>query len=284
MQTFFNQATLTYNDTVVTSNTVQGELIEVLSAVKTSVTETYGRGETVTYIISIVNTGTAAYTGLTVTDNLGEYDFNGTQLTPLDYVEDSVKYYVNGVLRPSPAVTAGPPLEITGISVPADGNAIIVYSATVNQFAPPAENSTIINEIVIDGENISEPIIAQETITAEDEILLSITKGLSPATVSENGQLTYTFVIQNFGTQPAVATDNAVVTDTFNPILDLIGVTYNGETWTEGTNYTYNEATGEFATLPGQITVPAATFTQNTETGEWVVNPRTVTIVVTGTV
>lgn len=284
MQTFFNQATLTYNDTVTTSNIVQGELVEVLSAVKTAVSETYDRGDTVTYIISIVNTGTVAYTGLTITDNLGEYSFNDAELIPLEYVEDSVKYYVNGTLQPSPAVTAGPPLEITGINVPAGGNAIIVYSATVNQFAPLGENSTIVNEVTIDGGGLSEPIVAQETITAADEIMLSITKGISPTTVAENGQLTYTFVIQNFGSQPAVATDNAVITDTFNPILDPITVTYEGEIWTEGTNYTYNETTGEFETLPGQITVPAATYTQNPATGAWVVTPGTVTLIVTGTV
>lgn len=67
-------------------------------------------------------------------------------------------------------------------------------------------------------------------------VMLSITKGINLATVAENGQLTYTFVIQHFGSQPAVATDNAVVTDTFNPILNPITVTYEGEIRTEGTN------------------------------------------------
>lgn len=114
--------------------------------------------------------------------------------------------------------------------------------------------------------------------------MLSITKGINLATVAENGQLTYTFVIQNFGSQPAVATDNAVVTDTFNPILNPITVTYEGEIRTEGTNYTYNETTGEFETLPGQITVPAATYTRNPATGAWIVTPGTVTLTVTGTV
>lgn len=284
MQTFFNQATLTYNGTVTTSNIVQGELIEVLSAVKTSVTETYDRGETITYVVSLVNTGTAPYTGLTITDNLGEYDFNNTQLTPLDYVEGSVKYYVNGILQAAPAVTDGPPLEITGITVPAGGNAIVIYSVTVNQFAPLGTDSTIVNEATISGEGLTTPIVAEETIDAADEVMLSITKSLSPSTVAENGQLTYTFVIRNFGSEPAVATDNAVVTDTFNPILDPITVTYEGTTWTEGVNYTYNEASGLFATLPGQITVPAATFTQDPATGAWVINPGTVTLVVTGTV
>lgn len=51
----------------------------------------------------------------------------------------------------------------------------------------------------------------------------------------------------------------------------------------EGTNYTYNAATGVFTTLAGQITVPAATFTQNTD-GTFTVTPGTATLVITGTV
>lgn len=76
---------------------------------------------------------------------------------------------------------------------------------------------------------------------------------------------------------------NVVVTDTFAPILRNIAVTYNGTAWTEGTNYTYNAATGVFTTLAGQITVPAASFTQNTD-GTFTVTPGTATLVITGTV
>ena len=41
MPTFFNQATLTFNDTVINSNITTGELLEVLSVTKTAVTDTY---------------------------------------------------------------------------------------------------------------------------------------------------------------------------------------------------------------------------------------------------
>jgi len=112
---------------------------------------------------------------------------------------------------------------------------------------------------------------------------LTISKSLSPLTVSENGQLTYTFVIQNTGNTPALLSDNAAITDTFDPILSDLTVTFNGEAWTEPDDYTYNEATGLFATVPGRITVPAATFTQN-ESGAWVITPGTATLTVTGTV
>lgn len=74
------------------------------------------------------------------------------------------------------------------------------------------------------------------------------------------------------------------MTDTFDPILSNISVTYNGAAWTTPANYTYNEATGVFATVPGQIVVPAASYVQDTVTGAWRTIPATVTLRVTGVV
>lgn len=284
MAIFFNQATLSYNDVVTNSNIVSGEIVESLTAAKTAVSETYSAGDTVTYVISIVNTGTAAFTGITVTDDLGAYQAGAGDVVPLTYVNDTARVFVNGVLQASPAVTAGPPLVISGITIPAGGNAVIVYSADINSFAPLAEGSTILNTAEITGTGITTPITVAETITAAAAPQLTITKSLSPETVTENGEITYTFTIQNYGSRAVIATDNAVVTDNFDPVLDISSVTFNGVTWTEPANYTYNEATGAFATVAGQITVPAATYTQDPATGEWLVQPATVVLRVTGTI
>ena len=113
---------------------------------------------------------------------------------------------------------------------------------------------------------------------------MAITKALSPATVVDNGTLTYTFTISNTGNTAAVATDNVIVTDTFDPILTIQSVTLNGETLTEGVDYTYVEATGAFATVAGRITVPAATYTQDPTTGRIIVEPGVAVLTVTGTV
>lgn len=284
MAIFFNQATLSYNDVVTNSNIVSGEIVESLTAAKTAVSETYSAGDTVTYVISIVNTGTAAFSGVTVTDDLGAYQAGAGDVVPLTYVNDTARVFVNGVLQAAPAVTAGPPLVISGITIPAGGNAVIVYSADINSFAPLAEGSTILNTAEITGTGITTPIAVAETITAAAAPQLTITKSLSPETVTENGEITYTFTIQNYGSRAVVATDNAVVTDNFDPVLDISSVTFNGVTWTEPANYTYNEATGAFATVAGQITVPAATYTQDPATGEWLVQPATVVLRVTGTI
>ena len=69
MAAFYNQATLSYNGNTTTSNITTGEILEVLSATKTALRDTYNANERVTYIISILNSGNTAFTGLTVTDN-----------------------------------------------------------------------------------------------------------------------------------------------------------------------------------------------------------------------
>ena len=127
------------------------------------------------------------------------------------------------------------------------------------------------------------PLTAQATLAAAQRADLTVSKAICPATVTESGQLTYTFVLQNFGNTAATAGDNVILTDTFDPALTGLTVTYNGDAWTEGDNYTYDAATGTFATIAGQITVPAATYTQETD-GTYTVTPGTTTVTVTGTV
>ena len=283
MATFYNQATLTYNNTIINSNITTGELEEVLSITKTAVLDTYTQGDEITYVINIRNTGTLPYNDLTVTDDLGTYTSGTLTLTPLTYAAGSATYFVNGVLQPAPTVTAGSPLTVSGINVPAGGVATVLYAAQLNQFAPLGVGDTVTNTAALSGGGIT-PISATETITAAEEADLTITKSLNPTVVTENGQITYTFVIQNTGNTAVIATDNATVTDTFDPVLSNIAVTFNGVSWATPTNYTYNTVTGQFATNAGQITVPAATYTQDPTTGATIIQPGVSILTVTGTV
>lgn len=283
MATFYNQATLNYNNTTTTSNITTGEIVDSLTATKTALVPTYTSGDNVTYVISIVNSGTTDYTGLTVTDNLGAYTYNTSTVYPLTYTPDSIRYYINGALQATPTIGATRPLTLTGISVPAGGNTTIVYETTANTFAPPAAASTITNTVTITGTGLTEPVTATETVTVLAAPMLNISKSLSPTTINGNGQITYTFIIQNMGNTAAAATDNATIIDTFTPALSNITVTYNGDTMPVTTFYTYDETTGLFQTVPGQITVPAATFTQSTA-GEYTVTPGIATVTVTGTI
>lgn len=277
-------ATLTYTGGTVNSNVVTGELREVLTAVKTAVRETYGPGGTVTYVVSLTNSGITALTGLTLSDNLGGYAFGDTTLYPLAYAPGSVRYYANGVLQADPTVNAGPPMTVTGIAVPAGGSALVIYETAVTRYAPLAQESTITNTVTVTGGGLAAPVTAEETVGTVSGPRLSITKGLSPTVVAENGRITYTFTIQNSGNTAVTAADDVVLRDTFDPILRELAVTFNGAAWTAGTQYTYDAAAGLFATTAGQITVPAATYTQDAVTGAWTVTPGVSTLTVTGTV
>lgn len=283
MARFTNYATLSYSGGTTDSNTVTGELLETLSVTKTAVSDVYTSGGSVTYALSLVNSGTAALSNLTITDDLGGYTFNDGLVYPLSYTAGSVRYYANGVLQTAPTVTAGPPLVITGISVPAGGNAILVYETTVTGYAPLGTEAEITNTATVSGDALSTAVTASASVGRAARAELTISKAISPSSVTENGQLTYTFTIENAGSVAAEAGDQVVMTDTFAPILKSIAVTFNGTAWTEGTQYTYSETTGIFTTTAGQITVPAATYTQNTD-GLWTVDPGVVTLVISGTV
>ena len=219
-----------------------------------------------------------------VTDNLGGYDFNGTTVYPLTYQDGSAALFTNGVPQAAPTVAAGPPLVFSDISVPAGGDVVIVYQAQANNYANPAVGGTIDNTVTITGDGLSAPITAIETVDANAEPVLAISKSITPAQVVDNDRVTYTFIIQNSGNQPVVATDNAAITDTFDPILTALTVTFNGTAWAQGVQYNYNEATGLFTTVPGQILVPAATYTQDPVTGAYTATPGIATLVVTGTI
>ena len=284
MALFTNKATLSYNGNITNSNIVTGQLLEVISATKTAIMSDYLANDDITYVINIVNSGATAITGLTVTDNLGSYTSGLNQLVPLTYITGSIHYFINGVLQAAPTIVGGPPLVISGINIPANGNALIVYKANVNQYAPLDTASTIVNEAEITGSVLSAPVSIDETITIREVPVLTISKSLSPTTVTENGQLTYTFTIENSGNTEALVTDNIIITDTFNPILNPISVSLNGTAWSDPINYTYDPLTGLFTTVSGQITVPAATYTQDPINGNWIVNPGVSTLVVTGTV
>lgn len=281
MPLFTNQATLSFNNTVTNSNIVIGNLIEALNVTKNAIVDTYARGENIAYVVTVVNSGNVAYNDLTLVDDLGAYQFGTLTLVPLTYAEGSLHYYLDGVLQPDPVITVDGGITVSGINVPAGSSALFVYEAEANGFAPLGEGDSITNTVTVNGEAVTETVTASAVVTPLTEPILSISKAISPNTVSENGMITYTFVIQNVGNTATVETDDLIVTDTFDPILRNITVTYNDAVLTSGTDYTY--VNGVFTTVNGVISVPAATYTQN-EDGTWVIDPGVSVITVSGTV
>lgn len=284
MASFTNQATLRYNGLTVSSNTVTGQMISPLNLTKTAGADVYAPGDTVSYVISLVNDGSTTYDDLTLTDDLGGYEIGTGTAYPLSYVADSVRYFINGVLQSAPSVTPGGPLVITGLSVPAGGNAMLVYETEVTAAAPLTAGSVITNTATVTGPGLNTPLQTTAEITVQTGAELTIVKSLFPATVAENGQLTYTFLIQNYGNEAAEAAAGITVSDLFDPILKDITVALDGRSLALTTDYTYAQATGQFDTVSGVITVPAATYAQTASTGDWIVTPGEATLTVTGTV
>ena len=283
MAVFTNFATLSYKGGTRNSNTVTGEIMETVSVQKTAVSTGYGAGDTLSYAVSLVNAGPVDVSGLSVTDDLGAYELDCTTLYPLSYVDGTARLIVNGALQPAPTVTAGPPLVFSGIAIPAGGSAVLVYEADVTGFAPLAPDSEITNTVTVTGGGVSVPLTASATVESLDGAELFISKALSPCVVPANGEITYSFELTNTGNTEAGAADEVVVSDDFDPILSDISVSFNGAAWTRAVQYSYDEATGAFATLPGQITVPAASYTRNAD-GTWTVEPGTATLTVSGTI
>ena len=277
MLTFTNQAALSYRNRVRYSNLTTGQIADALSLSKTALTPTYEPDGDVTYVVRLDNNGTAALTDLTLTDDLGGYAFDGGTLYPLAYVANSLRFYVNGVEQTAPTVTPGAPLTVSGVTVPAGGNALIA-------FASPEAGGSIVNTVTASGAGLTAPVTASATVTAANEPELTIAKSLTPETVGADRQITYTFTIENEGNAATAAEDDLVVTDTFVPALTGIAVTLNGATLAQPGNYTYDEGTGAFATVPGALSVPAAAFTQDPVIGVWTTEPGEAVLAVTGTI
>ncbi len=283
MPTFQNYATVSYLGQTAVSNLVTGEITASLQMTKTAAADTYEQGGRVTYAVSILNSGGSDLSGLTLSDDLGVYPFGEQTLTPLDYVAGSAQLYINGELQSAPTVTAGPPLRITDLSVPADGNAIILYTAEANEYAPLLADSKITNTATLSGAGITGGLTATEDVLPEYAVKLGIVKSVQPTTVRENGVIAYSFRIMNLGGLPAEADGNVSVSDTFDPILKDITVTLNGQSL-NAAQYNYNTVSGEFSTVSGVITVPAASFAQDPVSGVWTQNPGETVLTVSGRV
>lgn len=278
MAIFYNQATLIHNGQITNSNTTSAEIQNALAITKTAIIDEYSENGNLAYLVSITNNRSTAITDATLTDNLGAYEYGGGVLVPLEYVPESLLYFVNG--SPETGAVAsivGGMLEISGINLPQGSNAQLIYSVRTNGFAPLDAGSQITNTAAL-GE-----LTATASVPVREESELTITKFVNPDSISASGEITYTFIIQNTGNAAAVATDDVRITDTFNPALNITEVVFNGEVWSENTNYAYNPQTGEFATENGQITVAAATFTR-TENGAVITTPGVSVLTVRGTV
>ena len=277
-----NQANLTYTygstTTSVLSNLATTEITAPLAAEKRTLDAEYRSDTDLTYIISLHNDSGAALTNLPVLDNLGAYTPAGAAapVRPLTYTGPAA-LFLDGVFSEelTPVVSENG-LLFTIPEIPANANALLLFKATVNGFAPLTPGSENVASI-----GQTDPITVSATVPVASYADVIITKEMTPDPVSEGETLTVTFTIENRGNEEA--TDLQVVDDFPVSLTDVI-VTVNGAPITDFTfeNDTLTlPASGSSATT---LTVPAATFTQDPVTGAVTVVPGVLTVEMSGTV
>ena len=285
MPTIENFATVTYTSGGVTatkvSNLAEIELDSSLSFSKTTLGNTYNADSSITYVISVTNFSTSTVSNIVITDNLGTFTFDSSELTPLTFEEPAL-LLINGQDATAQLATdTSVPGSVT-FTIPSltpDSTANIIYNALPNQFAGLASGSTIINTAELTSDSECTDGNATATVTIADAADIEVVKTMCPNPIVCGDTLTYTIRIYNYGNIDA---ENVQLTDTFSPAPTNISVFRNG-VLIVGTDYTYINGT---LTVPATYgdTVPAATFTRDPETGEVAVTPGVGEYVITGVI
>ncbi len=283
-----NRATVNYrygaNTGATVSNTTDVSVNNALEIQKTSLSQTYRNGQEITYIISLQNESSGNIT-ITVSDDLGTYTFNCDDYTPLTFT-GTARLFINGIYHSALNPTEDDhELIFSNIVIPANGNALILYSARINQFADCSEASEITNTataFICCDCPCAQSVSDSNTISAESFAEIRLIKSGCPNTVVCGEELSYLIDIYNYGNLPAT---DVILTDTFTPPLSDITVSADGIIIPES-DYSYINGT---LTIPNQsgeteLTVPAATFTHNPVTGIVEVTPGRLQIVIKGTI
>jgi len=284
LATIFNRAALTYESNGVTAQTISNlasaTILDTLSANKTSLSDTYRAGDTITYILGVTNTCCSTLPTITVTDDLGS-NTPGLTFPPLNYNNDA-QLYINGIytqnITPDPATPTAITFTLPELSK--GSTATIIYSATINDTAPLVAGATITNTATWTSGTCT--VSDTHTLTAELYADLILQKTMCPNVICNGDPISYMFTLTNYGNSPAT---EVVLTDTFDPTPENITVSINGIT-VPTTEYQYLDGTLTLPYIEGStsITVPAAEYATDPTTGVITIIPGTVNITVTGDV
>ena len=263
------------------SNIASTNLEGPLTASKNALESVYHRDEQITYIITMSNTAATALSNVVIDDNLGTTSLGSLSITPLDYIGPAM-LYVNGafISTLSPTVTADS-VTFTVPTLPAHSNAMIIYAAKVNNQAPLAVGSLIINQSILTADGLTDPVDAVKVLVVDAYADVDIIKTMSPNPVIDGSLLTYGFTMYNYGNTPA---SSVVLSDTFNPAPESISAVSVNGTPVASTEYSFVGGNFRLPALTStySLAIPAATFTRDPVTGIVTVSPGTTTVTVSG--
>ncbi|MFC7645283.1 putative Ig domain-containing protein [Streptosporangium lutulentum] len=223
-----------------------------LVMVKTADTSSAGPGNTVNYTITVNNTGSSAFTGVTMND-------------PLADVLDDATYNGNAAATGGSVSFASQTVSWTG-NVAASATVTITYSVTVNN--PDAGNKVLANAVTSPTVGSTCPASGSDprctaTVTVSG---LSIVKVADAATTTPGGTVRFTVTATNNGQTPYTG---ATFTDSLVGLLDdavyqADAVATSGSVSYTSPNLTWtgNLAVGASATITYSVTV------RNPDTGD----------------
>ena len=287
MATIENFATIRYTSGGITatkvSNLAEISLESSVRITKSTLGDTYSENSVLTYIITVTNTTAATINDITITDDLGTFAFNATELTPLSYTSPAlllIDGQDNTAQLSVDTATAGS-LVFSFPSLTAGATANIIYKVTVNEYAALETGSTIVNTATlsstaecVDGE-------ATATVQVADMADVSVFKQMCPNPVVCGSTVTYTIRVYNYGN---LAAENVELTDNFDPAPTNVTVSRDG-ILLPATDYTYVDGLLTVPSTGGSaVSVPPATFTRDPVSGVVSVTPGVVEYVITGTI
>ena len=234
-----------------------------ISITKTSGSTTFVPGGTITYVVTITNTGTSWFSGVRITDNLSGNGY-------LTYVPDSAVLFINSQYL-APEIASTSPLVFTLSPLSVGQTMVLTYTCRVPNTIPATVES-ITNTVEGIGYtfNSTATDTSSHTVTRSSVSEVNITKTASAESVAPGELFSYTLTLTNQGTTLANVT--SVVDDlpeqfTISSIRLRIGT---GATTTLSTS-DYVLDSNNRLTIPSStgpsITVPGSGSTVITITG-----------------